>query len=111
MIKLKENTWFKIFALVLALSLLAPTFVKFTHIFSHHKHEVCLGEKTTHLHKYDRDCDFYKFKLSNSLIFNLCDISLFSKTEIPLKTIRHYFFLVNYQNLHFSLRAPPSLVL
>ena len=107
---LKNHITFRIIAIYVALLILTPTFVKFTHVFSHHEHEVCLGEKTTHLHKFDADCDFYKFKLSNSLSCTFLDALFFSEEENIPKIISDYYFLSAYQNLHFSLRAPPVLV-
>ena len=107
---LKEHIIFKILTFTLAWAILIPAAVKFTHAFNHYKHEVCLGEKTTHVHKLDLDCKFYDFKLTQNYIlsefnFNTSDIKIPS-----LKVVSPYIFLSSYQNLHFSLRGPPSLV-
>ena len=101
---------FKAATLFLAIAMLMPTAVKFSHIFSHHHHEVCNGEPQTHLHKADIDSNFYKFKLNTTYY------SLFEYHEMPIKVTHFkidetlYFFLNNHQPLSFSLRGPPTLV-
>ena len=60
---MNSNKLYKIFSgisLILSFVLLVPSAVKFLHIFENHQHETCLGEHTTHLHKVDKDCEFYK---------------------------------------------------
>lgn len=106
--QLKEHIIFKGLVILLAIVLLTPTAVKFTHLFNHHKHEICKGEYQTHLHKTDVECNFYKFKLNNSFH----TVNTFYEIEIP-KIVNHkinsqYFFLSKYQKLHFALRGPPS---
>ena len=104
---IKQHIIFKIITLLLVVSLLIPTVVKFTHIFSHHEHEVCLGEKTTHLHELDLDCSFYKFKLNNNVTFSFFNVDLISPQEEQFEILSLYSFLSKYQRLHFSLRGPP----
>ncbi|MBJ6367624.1 hypothetical protein JF259_05945 [Snuella sp. CAU 1569] len=99
---------FKTLTFLLAAALLFPAAIKFAHIFSHHEHEVCLGESTTHLHKLDVDCAFYKFKLSNTYTFSLFSVELFSVEEPTSKIESYYTFLSEYQSSHTSLRGPPS---
>ena len=108
--KLKEHIVFKTLTLLLVATLLVPSAVKFVHTFTHHKHEVCLAGKTTHLHKLDVDCDFYKFKLNKSFTLYNHFVKLFSTQEKPLEIVSQYRFLSKYQHLHYSLRGPPSLV-
>ncbi|GAA3577086.1 hypothetical protein [Snuella lapsa] len=109
--ELRTHIVFKSFTFLLAVTLLLPATIKFAHIFSHHKHEVCLGESTTHLHKVDVDCAFYKFKLSNSYTFSLYSIELFSVEEPTLKIESHYTFLSEYQSRHTALRGPPTTLI
>jgi hypothetical protein len=45
---LKSHIISKIAVRVIAVLLLLPSAVKFTHAFNHYKHQVCLGEKSTH---------------------------------------------------------------
>jgi hypothetical protein len=107
---LKEHSIFKTIAFILALSVLVPTATKFAHIFANHKHDICKGEKATHLHEINTDCDFYKFKLNNHYYFSLVNNDLFqiaSYYKIPVLT---YKFLNNHRPLSFSLRGPPALV-
>jgi hypothetical protein len=90
--------------------LLVPSVVKFTHVFTHHKHEVCEGGDTTHIHKVDLDCEFHKFQLNNNFTFNNSYSELFSPQVNSLKTVSQYRFLSKYLRLPFSLRGPPSLI-
>ncbi|WP_066218585.1 hypothetical protein [Formosa haliotis] len=108
--KLKKHIAFKSFTLVLVFTLLTPTLVKFHHIFETHHHEVCHGEKNTHLHTANVDCEFYKFQLNH-----LFTIPIFI-AEIPLVKENHqlissqYHFISDYQHLPFALRGPPVLI-
>uniref|UniRef100_UPI0040480717 hypothetical protein n=1 Tax=Mariniflexile sp. TaxID=1979402 RepID=UPI0040480717 len=107
---LKEHIAFKTVTLFLAVSLLLPTGVKFTHIFAHHKHDICKGEKATHLHKINADCDFYKFKLSHSYTIAFFNVELFSPQEKALKIVSQYQFLSEFQRLQTVLRGPPAFI-
>lgn len=104
---LGQKNIFKVFTLVLAVSLLLPSATKFMHIFEDHHHEVCYGEPDAHFHTLDLDCEFYKFQLNIPFTIpeNLTDLVVFPeiKTIIPSE----YSFLSEYQCLHFSLRGPP----
>lgn len=108
--KLKEHILFKTLTLVLAMVLLVPTAVKFAHIFAHHKHDICLGEKKTHLHEINTDCDFYKFKLTHAYTFTFFNFELFSVEENHVTIVSQYLFLSEFQRLQTSLRGPPALV-
>ncbi|OYX28803.1 MAG: hypothetical protein B7Z06_00565 [Flavobacteriales bacterium 32-35-8] len=105
----KQHITFKIFAFTLALVLLVPTVVKFNHIFVNHKHDICQGEKSTHLHELNTDCDFNKFKLNNPYTYAYFDFNLFIPKEPTLGIISQYQFLSKYQRLQIALRGPPSL--
>ena len=61
----KEHIAFKILTLLLVVSLVVPSAVKFAHVFEHYNHEVCIGDSTTHIHKVDLDCEFQKFQFNN----------------------------------------------
>ena len=106
----KKHIAFKILTVLLTVTLLVPMATKFAHIFTHHKHDICLGEKATHLHETNTDCDFYKFKIKTPFYlptkyFELtCEVLNF-KIDSNL-----YTFLVNHRQLSFSLRGPPALV-
>ncbi len=106
----KLHITFKISAFTLAVLLLVPTFVKFNHMFAHHKHDICLGEKSTHLHEINTDCDFYKFNLNTPYCFFSNDIELFVEIYIHKTSSSLYTFLHNHRQLSFSLRGPPALV-
>ncbi|GAA3625938.1 hypothetical protein GCM10022397_09570 [Flavivirga jejuensis] len=110
--QIKQHIIFKIATLLLVATFLVPTVVKFHHIFSHHDHEyeVCLGEKSTHLHEIDLDCEFYKFQLNKNFVYTSFNADLF---QIPLyhKTSSlTYNYLYNHRRLSLTLRGPPVLV-
>jgi len=107
--KLKQHIVFKILTVSLALTLLTPTFVKFNHIFTHHKHDICLGEKSTHLHELNIDCDLLKFKSNNIYTFICYNFSLFVPKETPAEIVSQYQFISEYQRLQTSLRGPPQI--
>lgn len=107
---IKEHIVFKIVMVLLAVSLLLPTAYKFAHIFTNHKHDICLGEKSTHLHEINTDCDFYKFKLSNSYTITFLNFDLLSFEEDTLQITSQYQFLSEFQRLHTALRGPPTLI-
>lgn len=106
----KLHIVFKISAFTLALLLLVPTFVKFNHIFAHHKHDICSGETTTHLHESSTDCDFYKFKLANTYTQTFFEFNFYSDKEQTVDIISQYHFISKYQRLQTALRGPPTLI-
>ncbi|MGE5943195.1 MAG: hypothetical protein ACM31G_02540 [Flavobacteriales bacterium] len=106
---IKQHITFKIFAFALALVLLVPTVVKFNHIFANHKHDICQGETSTHLHELNTDCDFYKFKLSTSYTFTCFNFNVFIPKENALQIVSQYQFISEYQRLQTSLRGPPQI--
>lgn len=106
---IKKHIIFRTLTVCLAISLLAPTAVKFAHIFANHHHDICSGEKSTHLHELNIDCDFYKFNLSPTYTFTYFNFTLFVPKEQPLKIVSQYHFLSKYQRLQTSLRGPPQI--
>jgi len=108
--RLKQHITFKIFSIVLLLTLLTPSAVKLAHVFQDHKHEVCLEQHKTHLHTLDLECEFYKFKINNSFTLPtlIIEIAAIKKEHKPI--LSQYSFVSNFKPLHFSLRAPPQLV-
>lgn len=106
---LRQHIVFKSLTLILVLTFLLPSAVKFMHIFETHQHEICLGEADTHIHTLDVDCQFYKFKLNIpfTLPENIATLVLYP--EINDFITSEYSFLSQYQTLHFSLRGPPSI--
>ena len=107
---LKEHIFFKIIGFSLGLLLLLPTAIKFTHAFNHYKHEVCNGQKTEHLHRLDLDCKFYDFKLTHNFILTTFNFNVFVPRPVHIEPTSQYVFLSAYQQLHFSLRGPPTRV-
>ncbi|CDF79104.1 conserved hypothetical protein [Formosa agariphila KMM 3901] len=107
---LKTYIVFKVFTIVLVLAFLAPTFVKFNHVFETHLHEVCHGEKKAHLHTADIDCEFYKFQLNHHFTIPVFTAEILDVKENHSLISTQYFFLNTFQQLHFSLRAPPTII-
>jgi len=107
---LREHIIFKILAYTLAFTLILPSAVKFTHVFNHYQHVTCFGKTTTHLHKLDLDCKFYDFKLTQNYILNDFNFNVFVPKPSHLESKSQYVFLSTYQQLHFSLRGPPTQV-
>ncbi len=108
--KFKEHIATKTFTILLACLLLVPASAKFAHIFSDHKHDICKGEISTHLHEINIDCDLYKFKLNTNYTITFCNVELYFPKEISLKINSQYHFLSKFQKLQTSLRGPPVLI-
>lgn len=107
---IKEHTGFKSITLIITVMLLTPSVVKFTHIFTHHTHEICKGYESTHVHKVDMDCDFYKFQLNNNFKHSFFNFDfLFQKKETN-QIISQYQFVSKFQRLQTALRGPPALI-
>ncbi|OUS00909.1 hypothetical protein A9Q86_09165 [Flavobacteriales bacterium 33_180_T64] len=103
----KQHISIQIVILLLTFVLILPSVVKFSHVFSHHEHEVCFGENQTHLHEVDLDCEFFKFKIQTQNTFLKPNYELLSTNNNHKTTPSYYTFLSDYQRLHFSLRGPP----
>ena len=106
----KQHISIKLLALALVIAVAIPTIVKFAHIFENHKHEVCTGEKATHIHEIDMECEFYKFKLNHVFSVHFDDFVFLSIEENFHIVSSQYQFISDYQRLPFSLRGPPQLV-
>lgn len=107
---IKEHIVFRLLTVLLVITLLVPATVKLSHVFEHHKHKVCQGEDSTHIHKVDLDCEFQKFSITHHYQLSeefdeLFEISSFTRTYNLT-----YKFLNNHRPLSFSLRGPPVLV-
>ncbi|MCX7549734.1 hypothetical protein [Xanthomarina sp. F2636L] len=107
--EIKQHIIFRIISILLVVFVLMPSAFKLSHAFSHnhHKHEVCLGEAQAHLHTLDIDCEFQKFQLNTA--FNLPEYTyeFLEKAENHQVINSQYFFISEFQKLHFSLRGPP----
>jgi hypothetical protein len=109
---IREHIIFKSLTIMLVITLIIPSAVKFAHVFTHHnhKHDVCTGEKQTHLHEIDVDCDFYKFNVNTPFYFSHNNTELYSKCSTSKLNLKSYNFQYNHRPLSFSLRGPPVLV-
>ncbi len=86
-----------------------PTLVKFSHIFAHHEHEICLGKNQSHLHEIDTDCEFYKFSLGNSFYIKTNDFKLNFIVPSQVLNTEYHTYLKSHQQLSIYLRGPPNL--
>jgi len=99
-----------LFALV-ALALLLPSVIKFSHILEDHEHTVCLAEHQTHFHEVDLDCEFFKFKLNNDFPFQFETPQLTSHPAFTPLPQQYYTFIKGHQKSTAYLRGPPHAVL
>ena len=106
---LKQHVSIKVAALLLVLALITPSIVKFTHVFNHHKHEVCLGELQTHLHELNTDCNFYKFKISKPFSFTAYQYHLQTEKINHDLNESQFEFISDFQRLQNNLRGPPPI--
>lgn len=108
--KFRNHPTFKIATFCLVLAFLTPTAIKFSHIFNHHKHEVCHDESQAHLHTKFSDCSFNKFKLTTTFAIPAFTAEFISYKHHKLTSTAHSLFLDAYHDLHFSLRGPPRFI-
>jgi len=106
----KGHITFKILTVLLVVTLFVPSAVKLAHVFEHHKHEICQGGDSTHIHKVDLDCEFQKFQINNNFALSQITFEVFKLNENSKTIESKYYFLSKYQRLHFSLRGPPAFV-
>lgn len=104
---IKQHIGFKVTTTLLMVTLLVPTMQKFAHAFSNHKHEVCTGVNGTHIHNFDVECEFYKFKINSSFTFTSQSYNILEFKDNHSPIISQYYFISDYQKLPFSLRGPP----
>lgn len=95
---------------IIALALLLPSVIKFSHIFEQHEHVVCLGENQSHLHEIDLDCEFFKFKLNNNFLLDLDAIEIVSNLVLQTLPPQYYIFIIGHQQGTAYLRGPPQYI-
>ena len=106
----KQHITFRITTIIIVACLLLPIGVKVAHVFSHHEHEVCIGENQSHFHEIDMDCEFYKFNLnSNFYVYvNTFEINFEIKTQTV--NVKNYLYSKDHQHPSTYLRGPPCLM-
>ncbi|UNY98122.1 hypothetical protein MQE36_13635 [Zhouia spongiae] len=98
------------FSFILSGMLFLPTLLGLAHAFSDHEHTQCYEFDATHFHKKDIECEIYKFK-SNQYVYHVHGFTEPSNLQTPSQQVfNYYFFLSEFQSLHFLLRGPPSIV-
>ncbi|PNQ73133.1 hypothetical protein C1T31_09095 [Hanstruepera neustonica] len=107
MLKDKPHKIIITLSLLLVVSLLVPSAVKFAHAFENHKHEVCTNKSSVHIHTLDLDCEFYKFKIANQFVHKFKNVDFINIEDNHGITESQYQFISEYQRLQFSLRGPP----
>lgn len=107
---IKQHIIYRVLALLLVVAVTVPSVIKLAHVFEEHEHQICTGEKQTHIHEIDIECEFYKFKLNNSYAFNCNEVEFISVENNHKTTDSQYQFIIDFQHLPFSLRGPPQLV-
>jgi len=108
---IKEHTIYKLSVVVLALVLLTPTFVKFSHVFEvHSAYEICKNPQKTHFHKFNLDCEFCKLKLNTQWFFDTNSFQFVNKQEHYQVTSLHYSCQSKYLPLPFLVRGPPQMI-
>ncbi|MCA0132662.1 hypothetical protein [Winogradskyella alexanderae] len=103
----------KVAATLLVLAVLMPSAVKLFHTFNHHEHFVCNEDgknHSTHIHKLDFDCEFYKYKLNNGFYTFLQSHEEFEANDFVKTNLSYYFFLRTHQQDTSYLRGPPFYV-
>lgn len=102
---------FKVLSLVLILSVLLPSAVKLSHVFTHHKHEVCKNDSdsTTHFHELDVDCEFYKFKLNTNYYSGFYTFETVILNNYNKANSSFYLFLRTHLQDTSYLRGPPAV--
>ncbi len=96
-------------AFLLVVCINIPSVVKLTHYLIGQHLLGCQEKNALHIHKAEFDCAFQKFKLAPQVLVDLQKIEFIPFVIIHEGNHPIYVFQSNYQKLHFSLRAPPSV--
>jgi hypothetical protein len=101
----------KILSVVVILTILLPSGVKLSHVFNHHKHDVCSNDNDsdTHFHEFDLDCEFYKFKLNTNYYNDFYAYKVLIQNEFSKINTCSYNFLRTHKQDTAYLRGPPTL--
>lgn len=110
MLQIKKHVASKVLVVLLTVVLITPLFVKLTHLFENHNHEVCKTPNTDHFHELEIDCAFYDFNLNTNFCQSLPTFKKLKVNKIDNNIISQYHYISDYQRLHFSLRGPPLSV-
>lgn len=105
----KKNIQLSFASCLLAIALVFPSLVQFSHIFENHEHNFC-GDVTTHLHEQKLDCDlgdfhFTHFHFEETISYETPIIEASTVVEITY-TSRRYHTL----STSIGLRGPPTLL-
>ncbi|MBO6606546.1 hypothetical protein [Psychroserpens sp.] len=94
----------------LTLVLLLPSVVKFSHVLSHHEHEICEDTNASHFHEIDVDCEFYKFKLTTNFYSALKQIEITPNEFFNNSEYSYHAFVKQQKRSSKAQRGPPGLV-
>ena len=91
---------------MLAILLFLPASIQLVHSFEVHEEIFCTSEVENHFHQKDLKCELCHLQAkSNALLPK--EFLLFSSNETTINNNKNYQFLLNHQQLSFSLRGPP----
>ena len=97
-----------IMAVLLVVCIIAPSLIKLSHaIYEHHTFD-CAEKSAVHFHQVEYDCDFQIFKNAPQYVLFSSASDTLPSVVVQERTDSQYFFLSQYQNLHFVLRGPPD---
>ena len=89
-----------------AILLFLPASIQLVHSFEVHEKIFCTSEVENHFHQKDLKCELCHLQAkSNALLPK--EFLFFSNNETTINNNINYQFLLNYQQLSFSLRGPP----
>ncbi|MDX1362919.1 hypothetical protein [Arenibacter latericius] len=109
MISFREHILPLLSILMVALFAL-PGGLKAKHAILEHHTFVCKEKGKLHVHEVELECEFHKFNISHFVFPEFSGIDDPIWTVSKIKIVDYYQFLSKYQDLHFSLRGPPSLI-
>ena len=90
---------------MLAILLLLPASIQLLHSFEVHEKILCNSEVENHFHQKNLKCELCHLQAkSNALISE--GFLFFSNNETTKNNNKNYQFLLNHQQLSFSLRGP-----
>ena len=91
---------------MLAILLFLPASIQLVHSFEVHKESFCTSEVENHFHQKDLKCELCHLQ-AESIALLPKEFLLFSSNETTINNNKNYQFLLNHQQLSFSLRGPP----
>lgn len=108
--KVKQDLNLTLASLLIIVCMALPSVVKLTHAIQDHLELQCDENIAAHFHQSEFDCEFQKLNHSQFSYPPIQDYHFYAQVAIEKANYNFYFFLQDYQKLHFSRRGPPSLL-